>query len=275
MKTPITSIRRIALGATAAALLAVVAGCAATASPDGALQAAPVAATAAPSPPPAVPAYTADGAADALSASVAALVPVLDGFAPPETRAGIEGALAQLDADRSAAAADPASAPPSGAPGGWNQQIALDASAVRSALEGARPHVVGTAIRVLNEETVGAEQPVRDAVYLAVVEQQNTPAATDDTPRLLTELIAKTRAAQVSQAAYLEAEAARAAEAAAAPEYSGGSEGGTGDGSGNTGLRQVPLLSQEEWEERFRERFNEWREANPLETADPAPAPVE
>jgi hypothetical protein len=210
-----------------------VSGCSATAGADASAE---TGSTPSPTPTaPAVPAYVADPVADALSAAATGLPAGLDGFASNEARDALTAALGQLDADRAAAVADPSSAPPSAAPGGWNQVIALDTSVVVAALDAARADVVGTVIRVLNEETTGADQAVRDTLYLAVVDQQAPAPSTADTPRLLTELIAKTRAAQESQAAYLAAEAERAAAEATAAENGGGSEQGPATGGGGLG----------------------------------------
>ncbi|WP_066039797.1 hypothetical protein [Herbiconiux solani] len=257
-------------------------------------------ATPTPTATPVVPAYVADQNAVALAASVHGMVAALDGFASPESKVGLEDAVTRLDLDLAAAdasigaatataTATPGTSPspststspsPSATastsdrvlpPGGWNQLVALDSSAVLQALDAARVHVIATSSRVLNAETPNAEQGVRDTLYLAVVEQQNTPAATADTARLVGELVAKSRAAQASQQAWVDEQARLAAQ----PSGSGSGDGGGGGGGGETGTGSPTFTWVDGWdaakkelEDSVQANIEKWRAEHPLCMAD-------
>lgn len=281
----------IGAGVVLSALLLGVSGC----TDPGAAESpavAPVAAaeaTPSPIPTPVVPAYVADQNAVALAASVHGMVASLDGFASPESKAGLEDAVTRLDLDLAAADASvgvaatatstPGASPGAGAttgagdrvlpPGGWNQLVALDSSTVLQALDAARVHVIATSSRVLNAETPNAEQGVRDTLYLAVVEQQNTPAATADTARLVGELVAKSRAAQVSQQAWVDEQARLAAQ----PSGGGSSDGGGGGGETGTGSITFTWVdgwdaAKKELEDSVQANIDKWRAEHPLCMAD-------
>ena len=275
----------IGAGVVLSALLLGVSGCA----DPGAAQSPAVepvaAAEATPTPTLVVPAYVADQNAVALAASVHGMVAALDGFASPESKVGLEDAVTRLDLDLAAAdasvgaAATVTATPGAGAgagdrvlpPGGWNQLVALDSSAVLQALDAARVHVIATSSRVLNAETPNAEQGVRDTLYLAVVEQQNTPAATADTARLVGELVAKSRAAQASQQAWVDEQARLAAQ----PSGSGSGDGGGGGGGGETGTGSPTFTWVDGWdaakkelEDSVQANIEKWRAEHPLCMAD-------
>jgi hypothetical protein len=153
------------------------------------------------------------------------LVAGSEGFAPVEPRTLLDMATAKLAADvqvvRLSMADGPAASDAS--PPVDEASIAADISAFYAAVHAVRQGVVETAIRIVNDEAPDADAALRDDLYLAIVAQQAQASATDDTPRQVLELVAKARAAQDSQAAYLAEQERLAAEQAA----SGGSSGGS------------------------------------------------
>ncbi|WP_382308724.1 hypothetical protein [Herbiconiux sp. UC225_62] len=179
-----------------------------------------------------------DPLAEPLVAAGATLVTGSEGFAPVEARAALDVAVQQLDTDVKVVQLSMAGGPAASqaTPPVDEARIAADLAALYAAVGEVRSGVIETASRVLNDETPDADQAVRDDLYLAVVAQQAAAAgpATDDTPRQLLELVAKTRAAQDAQAAGLAAK-----EAAAQSSGGGSSSSGDGAGSGGTGFTPI------------------------------------
>ena len=155
-----------------------------------------------------------DPEAPAIAQAARDLVRATDGWALVETRTALDVAAAQLETDvarsTNAPALDDAA------------RVDTDISTVLGIIGSLRSEVVGTAIRVLNEETGGADQSVRDTVYLAIVEQQNASAPTRESVRAITALVATTRKAQDSQVAYL-AEQAQASASSPSTSQTGNS----------------------------------------------------
>ncbi|WP_139256647.1 hypothetical protein [Herbiconiux ginsengi] len=224
------SIARVLLGAcTALVLAATVTGCAGPGSAAPETVATTQAAASAPTPMPIEEVVDLDPLAEPLVAAGKALVAGTEGFAPVEARTTLDVAVQQLDADVQVAQLSAAGGPAASqaTPPVDEARIAADIAALYAAAQLVRQGVVDTASRVLNEETPDADQAVRDDLYLAVVAQQAAGPATDDTPRQLLELVAKTRAAQDAQAAGAAAREAAEQSAADGESASGGGSGPT------------------------------------------------
>ena len=138
-----------------------------------------------------------DPEAPAIAQAARDLVRATDGWALVETRTALDVAAAQLETDLVVATNSPTDHD--------SARIDADIAAVLGGVAAVRGEVVGTSIRVLNEETLEADQAIRDSVYRGIVEQQTAGAPTSDTPRLVAQLVTATRAAQDAQAAYLSA----------------------------------------------------------------------
>ncbi|QJU55275.1 hypothetical protein SCB71_19805 [Herbiconiux sp. KACC 21604] len=219
---------RLALVAAVAGVLTL-SGCAGPVGPDGAGAVATVTAT--PSPMPIEQVVELDPAAEPLVADARALVAASDGWASPEARTALAAAAEQLAADIEVVQLSMAGGPAASQaePPVDEERLATDLDAVLAAVGQVRAGVVTMAIQVLNEGAPNAEQAVRDAAYMAIVEQQAQLAspATTATSAQVQDVLTATRATQDSQLAYNEEQARRAAEEAA----SGGGGGGGGDDS--------------------------------------------
>ncbi len=157
------------------------------------------------------------------------LVAGTEGFAPGDARTALLAAADRLDADIQVVQLSMAGGPAASqaTPPVDEALLATHTAELLAAVGVVRDGVVATATQVVDVDAAQAEQPLRDALFLAIQAQQSAPP-TDDTPRLLLELVQHTRAAQASQAAYLEEQARLAAEAAAGSSSSGGSSDYTG-----------------------------------------------
>jgi hypothetical protein len=216
----------IGLG-VALSLAASVSGCAGSGSAAPQTVAATQAAAPASTPVPIEEVVALDPLAEPLVQAGRTLVTGSEGFAPVEARTQLDVAVQQLDADVRVVQLSMAGGPAASqaTPPVDEARIAADIAALYAAAGAVRSGVIETASRVLNDETPDADQAVRDELYLAVVAQQAAAAgtATDDTPRQVLELVAKTRAAQDAQTV-----GAAAREAAAqSSDDSGDSSGGS------------------------------------------------
>ncbi|WP_368498057.1 hypothetical protein [Herbiconiux sp. A18JL235] len=240
------------------AAVMVLSGCAGTVGSDGAGAVASVA----PTPMPIEQVVELDPEAEPLVADAQALVATSDGWAAPEVRTALAAAAEQLAADIAVVQLSMAGGPAASqaVPPVDEERLATDLDAVLDSIGQVRQGVVTTAIQVLNEGAPNADQSLRDAAYVAIVEQQaqlDSPATTA-TPAQLQALLTATRATQDSQLAYNEEQARRAAEEAAS------------GGGGGSPTELIPVPSwREAAEERWREEYDRWREANPLTCGPP------
>ena len=179
-----------------------------------------------------------DPLAEPLVGAGHALVAGSEGFAPVEARTRLDLATATLETDVQVAQLSMAGGPAASqaTPPVDEARIAADIAALYTAAQTVRLGVVDTAVRVVNEEAPNADAALRDDLYLTIVAQQSQTTATDDTPRQLLELVAKVRAAQDSQAAYMAEQ-----ERLAAEQASSGSDSGSGGSS--TEFRPVPRMT--------------------------------
>ncbi|MCS5717273.1 hypothetical protein N1027_03890 [Herbiconiux sp. CPCC 205763] len=224
------TMRLLIAGAVALTLAATVSGCVGSGSAaPGTPAATPVASTPTPSPMPVEEVVALDPLAEPLVGAGHALVAGSEGFAPVEARTQLDMATATLETDvlvvQTSMAGGPAASQAS--PPVDEARITADIAALFAAAQSVRQGVVETAIRVVNDEAPDADPALRDDLYLAIVAQQSQAVATDDTPRQVLELVAKVRAAQDSQAAYVAEQARQAAS-------SGGGDGGGSGGSGSS-----------------------------------------
>ncbi|SDY76549.1 hypothetical protein [Herbiconiux ginsengi] len=116
------------------------------------------------------------------------------GLTPVEARAALDQATATLEADVGAMSASGAHVDAA--------RIAADIDGFLASTHSVRQGVVESAIRVVNDEAPNADPALRDALYLAIVDQQAQISATDDTPRQVLDLVAKLLAVQDSEAAF-------------------------------------------------------------------------
>ncbi|MGD8168870.1 hypothetical protein ACEXOS_016765 [Herbiconiux sp. P16] len=227
-----------ALAGAILVLAVVLTGC--SASGSGTVPATPVSATGAASTPSptAVPieeVVELDPLAEALVGAGHALVAGTEGFAPVEARTQLDMATATLETDVQVAQLSMAGGPPASqaTPPVDEARIAADMAGFYAAAQAVRLGVVDNAIRVVNDEAPNADAAVRDDLYLAIVAQQSQTVATDDAPRQVLELVAKVRAAQDSQAAYVAEQEAQASEQ---------TSGGEGGGGSSSEFRPIPMM---------------------------------
>ena len=218
----------VLLSASVAAVVAVavsMSGCAGSA-PAAAPLSTPAASPTAPpdsSPRPIEQVVPLDPEAPLLVQAARDLVAGTEGFAPGDARAALLASADRLDADIQVVQLSMAGGPAASqaTPPVDEALLATHTAELLAAVGAVRDGVVATASQIVNVDAAEAQQPLRDAVFTAIQPLRSaTPAA--DTPRLVLELVQHARAAQTSQAAYLEEQARLAAEAAAA-ESSGGS----------------------------------------------------
>ncbi|GAA2225070.1 hypothetical protein N1031_04870 [Herbiconiux moechotypicola] len=194
-----------------------------TGSPPGEV---PTVATAEPSPVPIEEVVEIDPGAEQLVTDARELVTASDGWATLEARTALDAATQALARDIEVAQLSMAGGPAASQadPPVTAESAAVDFESVLTATGVVRDGVVATAIEVVNVGAAQAEQTLRDALYTAIVTQQQS-GVTAETPRALVALLAAGRAAQDSQLAYNEEQARLAAEQAAA---GGSGESGSG-----------------------------------------------
>ncbi|WP_382308722.1 hypothetical protein [Herbiconiux sp. UC225_62] len=146
-----------------------------------------------PSPPTAAP-VAVDPLAGALVTAGHSLSEGTAGLASVDARSALDQATATLEADVGAMSASGAQVD--------EARIAADIDGFLASTHSVRQGVVESAIRVVNDEAPNADPALRDALYLAIVDQQAQTSATDDTPRQVLDLVAKVLAVQDSEAAY-------------------------------------------------------------------------